>query len=201
MRKFLFLAIAAFVLSIFVQGCSKPKAEHMKFMDISMGQTIDKFTDALKEKGFKYLTKEDGMTILEGNFSGSPVQVAVLETSESKRVAICFVEFPTGNDKFEARNLYDRYGDLLDQQYAGYFTNKNSRYFQDLMEEPDLSNMRSNPNAVMGDYMPYFASWNLPTGEIVMRVYNTSQFQLIYADSINLENGKKEMANAINKDL
>lgn len=34
-----------------------------------------------------------------------------------------------------------------------------------------------------------------------MRVYNTSHFQLIYADSINLENGKNEMANAISKDL
>lgn len=158
MRKFLFLTTVTFVLSILIQGCSEQKTEHMKFMDISMGQTIDKFTDALKDKGFKYLTKEGGMTIMEGNFAGSPVQVAILETSQTKRVAICFVEFPTGNDKFEARNLYDRYGDLLDQQYAGHFTNKNSRYFQDLIENPDLSNMGRNPNAVMGDYMPYFAS-------------------------------------------
>lgn len=195
MRKFLFLAIATFVLSILIQGCSKQNTEHMKFMDISMGQTIDKFTDALKDKGFKYLTKEGGMTIMEGNFDASPVQIAILETSKTKRVAVCFVEFSTYNDKSKARDLYDHYGELLDQQYTGHFTAKNSRYFQNLIDKPDVDKIDKGPNTSIGDYMTYFASWNLPTGEIVMRVYNTSQFQLIYADSINYENGKKEMAN------
>ena len=177
MRKQSSLLIAFLLFStIIVSGCSQRQNEHMKFMDISMGQSIDKFTDALMGKGFKHIAQENGLAIMEGEFSGSPVQVAIFETSKKGCVAMIMVEFPTEADKSKARNLYDKYGKLLDKKYTGCFRGKNSQYFQHLIENPDVDQISDRSGVTLGDYMTYFASWKVSKGEIAMRIYNTSHF-------------------------
>lgn len=202
MNKYTFLAVANFLLLLFIaQGCSKPKTEHMTFMDISMGLTIDKFTDALEDKGFKHIAKEGDMTIMEGEVNGSIVQAAIQKVTSAEGVAMVAIEFPTKSDKSIARELYSQYGKLLDEKHPRCFVGKGSAYFQHLIEIPDEDKIYGTPNATLGDYKTYFASWKIPKGEITMRVYNTSQFQLIYADSTNFESSKNEMVRKMNSDL
>mgnify|MGYP005956554119 CR=1 FL=1 len=168
-------------------GCARQETEHLKFMDVSMGLNMDKFTKALEKKEFKHITKEPQATIMEGKFCGDHVQIAIFETPETKQIAMVAVEFPTYANKSTARDMYDRYGKMLDEKYSGYFKNKQSKYFQNLIEIPDADNLHGKPGTTIGDYYTYFAVWEIPTGEIVSRVYNTSQFNVIYADKLNYE--------------
>lgn len=202
MNKYTLLVIANFLLIFFIfQGCAKPKVEHITFMDISMELTIDKFTNKLEDKGFKHIAKEGDMAIMQGEFLGSVVQIAIQKEPVSECVAMVVVEFPTESDKGKARELYYQYGELIDKKYPDCFIGKESNYFQHLIENPDVDKIDATPDATLGDYTTYFASWKIPKGEVIMRVYNTCQFQLIYADSINFECGKNEITRKMNSDL
>ena len=55
--------------------------EHMKFMEISMGQNIEAFSDALKRKGFNLLPKSKnapkGQRFFSGKFAGEEVELKI----------------------------------------------------------------------------------------------------------------------------
>lgn len=63
--KHLFLT----VLLSFVVSFSFSQTNHMKFKGIPMEGTLNSFVQKLKEKGFTYIGTQNGMAVLEGEFS------------------------------------------------------------------------------------------------------------------------------------
>lgn len=179
MKQLLFIITVVFML----MGCTKRTDNHMKFMDISMGLNIDKFNSELKKQGFNQVAKEHVTTIFEGKFNEDNVQIAVFENTKDKNVAMVAVEFLTLNSRSEVERISDKYGKELDEKFKGYFANKNSMFFKHLIEIPKPTKSVNR----IGDYSVCFYSWQPPSGEIVLRIYNTSQLNLIYADKVNYE--------------
>ncbi len=84
--------------------------EHMKFMEISMGQNIEAFSDALKRKGFNLLPKSKnapkGQRFFSGKFAGEEVELKIDYDIVAKDVIGVIVDFGWGMSDSKLEQLY-----------------------------------------------------------------------------------------------
>ncbi len=68
MRK---IIISLFVvLAAFATAFAQSQSEHLTFKGVPIDGTLDEYVAKMKQAGFTYVTTQDGVAVLEGDFAG-----------------------------------------------------------------------------------------------------------------------------------
>lgn len=155
--------------------------EHMKFMEISMGQKVEAFSDALKKKGFVLLSKSKtapkGQRFFSGKFAGKQVELRIDYDAVDNDVFFVTIDFGFGMPQLEIDQLYE---DLLVSLTVKYIDFK----------------MKDSLESVM---------FNSEIGGVVLYFKQNSQEQqkiiLNYCDMINLKKNRERKTSEVYNDI
>lgn len=96
--------------------------EHMEFMGISMGMSVDDFTAALKEKGYT-LSPESakapkGKRLMKGDFNGGAVTLVLNYGVHTMQMTSLDLRFPQEKEFSKFLNFYEAMKRVVTEQYC-----------------------------------------------------------------------------------
>lgn len=164
---------------------SKPESQHLSFKGVPIDGTLKAYIDAMKSAGFTYMTTQDGIALLKGDFAGYNgciIGVSTLKKMDLvSAVGVIFPELDTW------LGLYDNYiflKDMLTKKY-GKPSDEVERF--DSYSEPRDDGSRMTQ--VWLDKCKYYTIFSTPKGNIELSIEHnnvTSCFVLLkYYDKIN----------------
>jgi len=172
-----------FLLLNFLNGCSSE--QHMKFLDVPINGSIDKFADELIKLGFTVAPlKEENQLKLTGMFIEKQCEIDLYGTSNSQTVYRIKVSIPTENrDSLDVS--FGKIQKLCSSKYgigrSEYKQYRNSNRFH--FNEPRRIR-QLNP----GDFTRYITA----SGIIIVEV-QTKSISVTFTDKLNSEIQKSEM--------
>lgn len=185
----LFLSLTACIT--FAQT-NTDSSKHLVFKGVPLDGTLDQYVSKMKQNGFKHISTEDGMAMLQGDFAGYKDCFVGVSTLKQKdlvyKIGVLFPEKDTWS------TLSGNYFDLkqmLTEKYGKPST------------EVEKFDTRSEPRddgskifEVKMDNCKYYSSWTTDKGEIQLSIDHnsvTSCFvKLAYFDKINSATIKKQ---------
>ena len=157
--------------------------EHMKFMEISMGQKVEAFSDALKKKGFALLPKSKtspkGQRFFSGKFAGKQVELRIDYDNVDNDVFFVTIDFGFGMPQLEIDQLYE---DLLVSLAVKYID------FKMVKEDSPASVMF---NSEIGGVVLYFKQNSQEQQKIILN----------YCDMINLKKNRERKTSEVYNDI
>ncbi|NOT51734.1 MAG: hypothetical protein HOP10_10720 [Chitinophagaceae bacterium] len=166
--------------------------KHLTFKGIPLDGTLDQYVSKMKQNGFKHLSTEDGVAMLQGDFAGYKscyVGVSILKQKDLvHKIGVLYPEKDTWSTL--SGNYFDL-KQLLTEKY-GNPTDVVEKF--DSRSEPrdDESKMYE----VKFDRCKYYSVWKTDKGEIQLSIDHnsvTSCFvKLAYFDKINSATIKKQ---------
>lgn len=93
-------------------------AEHLSFKGIPLEGSIYSFCQKLQASGFKLVSRDTNMRILEGKFTKYDVTVGVLSDQTGKNVTSVIVLLPSSEEWKTLVNTYDYYKSLYTEKYG-----------------------------------------------------------------------------------
>lgn len=112
-RLFSTLLCAIIAFSAFAQS------EHLTFKGVPIDGTLNEYIDKMKEAGFDYIGKQDGMAILMGDFAGYKGCIIGVNTLQSLDIVnMIGVIFPEADDWSTLTNTYEHLKSMLTLKYG-----------------------------------------------------------------------------------
>lgn len=94
MKKIFFMLYLAF--TVFATASAQNVSEHMTFKGIPIDGTLNSFVTKLKQKGFTYISTDDGVAMFRGDFAAyKNCTVGVVSSKEKDLVVKVAVIFPS----------------------------------------------------------------------------------------------------------
>ena len=92
---------------------------HLKFKGVEIDGQLMEFVEKLKGEGFVFLSEEDGIALMEGDFAGyRDCQVAVMTVDETGLVNAVGVVFPHCKEWSVIERNYDGLKKMLTKKYG-----------------------------------------------------------------------------------
>ena len=179
MKKILVILITFFVtVNMMAQ-------EHLAFKGIPIEGSMMEFCQKLKAKGFTYITQENNISLLSGEFTGRNVTTGVVATDDGQNVYAVLVYFDPSKEWNTLANTYYYYKDLYTKKYGN----------PNFSEENNPSRSDSNISLMSEVYngtVVYVSAWNVAGGDIQISIEKSSEIYegmvlIRYRDSQNLE--------------
>lgn len=96
--------------------------EHMTFMDVTLGQSVDSFATAMLDKGFQpFKTTKlipHGQRIMTGKFNGSDVRLTIFYGVHTMQVTSVALRFPEIKELGEFLAFYEAMKRIITEQYC-----------------------------------------------------------------------------------
>nr|DAN38976.1 MAG TPA: Ail/Lom protein [Caudoviricetes sp.] len=180
------------MFSLFVLLCicltTQAQNEHLKFQGIAIDGNADKFALALEKKG--YITESTlpkGTRVLKGYFVGKSCYIYLLVTPLTNTVWKVGITIDTQYKSWNTIKFdYNKYKELLSKKYgnaAGDY-----HYFTKPYYEGDGYEM----TALANEKCTYFTFWDVPNGDIGIKMTPMCQIIFSYEDEINAAINKSE---------
>ena len=185
-RNVLFALITAVLFCCFTTAVGQNDNEHLKFKGVSIDGTLNSFVNKLKAKGFTYVGKQDGVTLLGGDFASYKNCLVGITTYQGKDL-VCkvVVIFPNKDTWSALSNNYFTLKELLTQKYGEPTTIIEE--FQGYEPDSDYSKMHK----VKFDECKYGSVFETDNGFIELIIthidIDTCFVMLSYTDKINSE--------------
>ena len=107
------------ILLIAVCTVCTAQTKHMKFKGIPMAGTLDSFVQKLKQKGLNFIDKEDGISMLKGEFAATKgCTILVSRFAERDQVNMVVVIFPEDKTWNSLTNRYYNLKEMLSEKYG-----------------------------------------------------------------------------------
>src|SRR5687767_15739458 len=185
----LFLSLTVFVC--FAQT-NADSSKHLTFKGVPIDGTLNEYVSKMKQNGFKHLSTEDGVAILQGDFAGYKncnVGVSILKQKDLVyKIGVLFPEKDTWS------KLSGNYFDLKQMLTEKYGKPSEEVEKFDRHSEPRDDNSRMYE--VQFDRCKYYSIWDTDKGKIHLSVEHnsvTSCFvKLSYFDKSNSATIKKQ---------
>lgn len=164
--------------------------DHLTFKGIPIEGTIYSFCQKLQGTGFKLVSKDTNMRILEGKFTKYDVTVGVLADQAGKNVSSVIVLLPSSEEWKTLVNTYDYYKSLYTEKYGE----------PALCEEKNPSDSDSNISLmyeVHQNTISYGSVFLAPGGYIELSIEKanglyTGQVVIRYMDEQNIQEKRKK---------
>ena len=116
MRK-LFYILFCLLLTLAAQA-----EEHMEFMGITMGMSVDDFTAALKEKGYTLSAESakapKGKRLMQGDFNGGAVTLVLNYGVHTGQMTSLDLRFPQEKEFSKFLDFYEAMKRIVTEQYC-----------------------------------------------------------------------------------
>jgi hypothetical protein len=192
MKKTLTLLFLVLTISnSFAQTKADP-AEHLTFKGVPLDGTLDEYVSKMKQNGFRHLSTEDGIAMLQGDFAGyKDCYVGVSTLKQKDLVYKIGVRFPNKDTWSTLSGNYFDLKNMLTEKYG-----KPS----DVEEKFDTYSKPKDDGAKMYevkfDRCKYYSIWQTEKGEIQLSIDHKSVLscfvKLAYFDKINSQTIKKQ---------
>ncbi len=161
--------------------------DHLTFKGIPIDGTLSDFVSKMKQNGLSYVSTEDGLTILQGDFASYKNCAIGVSTLKDKdlvhKVIVIFPDKPTWS---ALSGNYFNLKQMLTEKY-GNPTEVKEEFDNSLKPRDDNSKMYE----VKFDRCKYHSTWQLERGEIQLLISHNSLTScfvtLAYFDNANSE--------------
>ena len=117
MRKMIISLFVAFVA--FATTFAQTESEHLTFKGVPIDGTLDEYVAKMKQAGFTYLTEQDGIAVLEGDFAGyKGCTVSVSTLKATNVVNTIGVMFTNHDDWASLEKDYNNLKTMLTEKYG-----------------------------------------------------------------------------------
>jgi hypothetical protein len=167
-------------------------SQHLTFKGVPLDGTLDEYVFKMKQNGFKHLSTEDGMAMLQGDFAGyKDCYVGVSTLKQKDLVHKIGVLFPEKDTWSTLSGNYFDLKQMLTEKYG-----KPSDVEEKFDRESESRDDGSKMYEVKFDRCKYESIWVTDKGQIQLSIDHnsvTSCFvKLAYFDKINGETIKKQ---------
>jgi len=185
----LFLSLA--VCISFAQT-NADSSKHLAFKGVPLDGTLDQYVSKMKQGGFKHISTENGVAILQGDFAGyKDCHVGVSTLKQKDLVYKIGVLFPEKDTWSTLSGNYFDLKQMLTEKYG-----KPSDVVEKFDRESERRDDGSKMHEVQFDRCKYYSIWETDKGEIQLSIDHnsvTSCFvKLAYFDKINSATIKKQ---------
>lgn len=185
----LFVSLAACLVN------AQPKTDssgHLAFKGVPLDGTLNQYVSKMKQAGFKHLSTNDGIAILQGDFAGyKDCHVGVSTLTQKDLVYKIAVLFPERDKWSTLSENYFNLKQMLTEKYGNP-----AEVVERFDEEREPSDDEKRIFEVKMDRCKYFSIWKLDKGEIQLSIDHNSFtncfIKLFYFDKINGETIKKQ---------
>lgn len=164
---------------------------HMTFKGIPIDGTLNSFVQKLKAKGYTYVTTQDGMALLTGEFAATKgCTIVVSRFSDRDQVNLVGVIFPEEKTWSKISSTYFTLKRLLTEKYG---EPDSIEFFSD--DEPCDDFLKFH--ALLGDECHYTSEFSEDNGKIQLTMakqsYNSASVILKYIDDANAKETRKKI--------
>lgn len=167
-------------------------SKHMAFKGVPLDGTLEQYVSKMKQNGFKSISTEDGVAMLQGDFAGYKDCYVGVSTLKQKdlvhKIGVLFPEKDTwstlsGNYFDLKQMLTEKYGKPSDvvEKFDGYI---------------ELSDDKSKMHDVRFERCKYYSTWETDKGDIQLSIDHNGTMncfvKLVYFDKINSAAVKKQ---------
>lgn len=192
MKTILTTIFVTFLVTLSFAQTYADSSKHLIFKGVPLDGTLDEYVSKLKKNGFKYLSTESGIAMLQGDFAGYKncyVGVSTLQQTDLvHKISVLFPEKDTwsslsGNYFDLKQMLTEKYGKPSD------IVEKFDRYSEPRDDQTKMYEVKF-------DRCKYYSIWETDKGEIQLSIEHNSVtncfVKLIYFDKINSATVKKQ---------
>lgn len=168
------------------------QTEHLTFKGVPIDGSLDEYIDKMKDAGFRYLGKQNGIAILMGDFAGYKGCTIVVNTLKALDIVnMIGVIFPEADNWGTLTNTYEHLKSMLTQKYGKY--DQCLEEFQGYSEPRD-DNMRLYKLKM--DNCVWYTIFSTDKGDIELSIDHegvSSCFVMLrYFDKINTDTVEKQ---------
>lgn len=180
-RIIVYLIISLMAFTSFAQT----ESQHLTFKGVPIDGTLNDYVQKMKQKGFEYITTEDGIALLTGDFAaykGCMIGVSTLKQKDLvSKISVIFPECDTWS---ALSNNYYSLKEMLTQKYG-----KPSEIIEKFQGYSEPRDDRSRMYEVQMDRCNYITTFETPKGSIELSIEHNSVvscfIMLSYYDKIN----------------
>ncbi len=179
-----------FISNLSLAQTNSDTSRHLSFKGVPLDGKLDQFVLKMKQNGFRHISTNDGIAMLQGDFAGyKDCYVGVSTLKQKDLVHKIGVIFPD-RDTWSALsgNYYDL-KQMLTEKYG-----KPSEEVEKFEGQPRDDNSRMHE--VKFDNCKYFSTWTTDKGDIQLSIDHNSVLscfvKLVYFDKINSDTIKKQ---------
>ena len=186
------LSFAALLFTTVIYSQSADSSKHLTFKGVPLDGTLAQYVSKMKQNGFRHVSTEDGMAMLQGDFAGYKGCYVGVSTLKQKdlvhKIGVLFPEKDTWS------TLSGNYFDLKQMLTEKYGKPSDEVEKFDTYSEPrdDGSKMYE----VQFDHCKYYSIWETDKGQIKLSIDHKSVsscfVKLAYFDKINSATIKKQ---------
>lgn len=116
MKKILFtILLSLTIMSAYAQS----ESQHLTFKGVPIDGTLNEYVSKMKQKGFMFMTTQDGTALLKGDFAGyKGCTVGVSTLKQRDLVSKIVVIFPSYDNWSGVSNNYFSLKDMLTEKYG-----------------------------------------------------------------------------------
>jgi len=191
MKKSLIVLFLSLTACISFAQTNTDSSKHLSFKGVPLDGTLDQYVSKMTQNGFKHLSTENGVAMLQGDFAGyKDCYVGVSTLNQKDLVHKIGVLFP---EKDTWSTLSENYSDLKQMLTEKY--GKPSNVVEKFDRQPEPSDAYKMYE-VRQDRYKYYSIWETDKGEIQLSIDHKSSIscfvKLAYFDKINSATVKKQ---------
>ena len=173
MKKIL-LIMATLLLTVISSG-----QDHMTFKGVEINGSLADVVDNLEKVGFKYITTENRVAALEGNFAGFNALIMAIPNRKGDVYAIMATYYEGLHSWGKAVQLFDVLENNLTKKYGKPTSTK------------DIGTWTDGTTPIAEGDGEWISEWTVDKGNIKLAIIATEVYQLgvtlAYADAENLK--------------
>ena len=179
------------ILFAFICTMSFAQTEHMKFKGLPLTGPLMSFVEKLKQKGYTYIGKQDGVACLSGEFAAvKKCTIGVATFNGKDQVNSVVVVFPEKKVWSEITSDYFGLKNLLSEKYG---EPESVEFFPNGEPESDFLKF----HAILNGECNYTSEFSTPNGKIQLSMKKmdvlSASVYLKYIDKANEQELKKKI--------
>jgi hypothetical protein len=192
MKRILTTVFLSLTICIAFAQTNTDSSKHLTFKGVPLDGTLDQYVSKMKQNGFKHISTNDGIAMLQGDFAGyKDCYVGVSTLKQKDLVHKIGVLFPEKDTWSTLSGNYFNLKQMLTEKYG-----KPSEVVEKFDTYSEPRDDHSKMYEVQFDRCKYYSNWETDKGEIQLSIDHnsvTSCFvKLVYFDKINSATVKKQ---------
>lgn len=192
MNKTLFSLFLLFTSYGLFAQTNSDTSKHLSFKGVPLNGPLDQYVTKMKANGFKHISTEDGVAMLQGDFAGYKNCIVGVSTLKQKdlvhKIGVLFPEKETWST---LSGNYFALKEMLTEKYG-----KPSDVVEKFDRQSEPRDDRSKMYEVQFDRCKYYSIWETDKGQIELTIDHNSVIscfvKLVYFDKINSATIKKQ---------
>ncbi len=192
MKKVLLISFLSLLVCDLFAQTNTDSSKHLTFKGVPLDGTLDDYVSKMRKSGFKLVSRENGIAVLQGDFAGyKDCYVGVSTLDQKDLVHKIGVMFPEKDNWSKLSGNYFDLKTLLTEKYG-----KPSDVVETFERSSGARDDQAKMYEVKFDRCKYYSTWETDKGEIQLSIDHDSVLscfvRLVYFDKLNSAAIKKQ---------